>query len=95
MVSAIHVDTEKVVNYKMKSKVCFQCRAKKDLDPTSQEYIEWMETHAPKCSADLNKSSKAMEIQGAVDIWGRSVQKHKLQYVDFVGDGDVLAIVML
>ena len=88
MVSAIHVDTGKVVDYEMKSKVCFKCRAKKDLDPTSQEYIEWMETHAPKCSANFNKSSKAMESQGAVDIWGRSVQKHKLRYVDFVGDGD-------
>ena len=88
MVSAIHVDTGKVVDYEMKSKVCFKCRAKKDLDPSSQQYIEWMESHAPKCSANFNKSSKAMESQGAVDIWGRSQEKHKLRYVDFVGDGD-------
>ena len=68
MVSAIHVDTGKVVDYEMKSKVCFKCRAKKDLDPSSQQYIEWMESHAHKCSANFNKSSKAMESQGAVDI---------------------------
>ena len=80
--------TGKVVDYEMKSKVCFKCRAKKDLDPSSQQYIEWMESHAPKCSANFNKSSKAMESQGAVDIWGRSQEKHKLRYVDFVGDGD-------
>ena len=86
--SAIHVDTGKVVDYEMKSKVCFKCWAKKDLDMSSQQYIEWMESHAPKCSANLNKSSKAMESQGAVDIWGRSQEKHKLRYVDFVGDGD-------
>ena len=88
MVSAIHVNTGKVVDYEMKSKVCFKCRAKKELDPTSQEYIEWMEAHGPKCSANFNKSSKAMESQGAVDMWGRSERKHKLRYVDFVGDGD-------
>ena len=88
VVSAIHVDKGKVTDYEMKSKVCFKCRAKKDLDPSSQQYIEWMESHAPKCSANFNKSSKAMESQGAVDIWGRSQEKHKLRYVDFVGDGD-------
>lgn len=88
MVSAIHVDTGKVVDYKMKSKLCFKCSVKKDLDPTSQQYIEWMESHAPKCSANFSKSSKAMESQGAVDIWGRSEEKHKLRYVNFVGDGD-------
>ena len=47
-----------------------------------------MEAHGPKCSANFNKSSKAMESQGAVDMWGRSERKHKLRYVDFVGDGD-------
>lgn len=88
MVSTIHVDTGKVVDYEIKSKVCFKCQAKKDLDPTSQQYIEWMESHAPKCSANFNKPSKVVESQGVVDIWGRSEEKHKLRYVDFVGDGD-------
>ena len=27
-----------------------------------------------------------MEAQGAVHVWGRSIEKHSLQYVDFVGD---------
>ena len=61
MVSGIHVDTGKLVDYEMKSKVSFKCQANKDLDPTSQEYIEWMETHAPECSANFKKSSKAMD----------------------------------
>jgi len=88
MVSAIHVDTGKVVDYEMKSKVCFQCRAKKDLvrlpGSTSNGW-------KAKCSGNFNKSSKAIESQGAVDIWGRSEEKHKLRYVDFVGDGDCLS----
>ena len=54
MVSAIHVDTGKVVDFEMKNTICFKCWTKKDLDPTSQQYIEWMESHAPKCSAKFN-----------------------------------------
>ncbi|XP_032242112.1 uncharacterized protein LOC116620586 [Nematostella vectensis] len=88
MVSAIGVETGKVVDYEVKSKVCYKCRAKKDLDPLSQEYINWTESHAPNCTANFNKSSKAMESAGAVDMWNRSVTTNKLQYTEFVGDGD-------
>lgn len=52
----------------------------------SQKYINWVESHGPKCTANFDKSSKAMEAQGAVHVWGRSIEKHSLQYVDFVGD---------
>jgi len=88
MVSAIDVQTGKVVDFEMKSKVCYKCRGKSNLDVNSQEYIDWMESHGPKCTANFDKSSKAMEAQGAVDVWGRSIEKHSLRYVDFVGDGD-------
>ena len=29
-----------------------------------------------------------MEAAGAVDMWSRSVDLHKAQYVEFIGDGD-------
>lgn len=87
MVSAIEVQTGKVVDFEMKSKLCYKCRGKSNLDVNSQEYIDWMESHGPKCTASFHKSSKAMEAQGAVDMWGRSTEKHSLRYVDFVGDG--------
>ena len=48
----------------------------------------WMNSHEPKCTANFDKSFKAMEAQGAEDMWDRSIEKHSLQYVDFVGDGD-------
>lgn len=54
----------------------------------SQAYIDWMESHGPKCTANFDKSSKAMKAQSAIDMWGRSIEKHKLRYVDFVGDGN-------
>ena len=36
----------------------------------SQEYIDWMESHEPKCTANFDKPSKAVEALGAVDVWG-------------------------
>ena len=80
--------TGKVVDFGVESKLCLKCCAKSHLDLNSQEYIEWMEAHGPKCTANFKKSSKTVEAQGVVHIWGRSVQKHNLRYVDFVGDGD-------
>ena len=88
MVSAISVQTGKVVDIEMKSKVCYKCRAKSNLDVNSQEYIDWIAAHGPKCTRTFDKSSKAMEAKGAVDMWNRSVEKNSLRYVDFVGDGD-------
>lgn len=88
MVSAISVQTGKVVDIEMKSKVCYKCHAKSNLDVNSQEYIDWIAARGPKCTRTFDKSSKAMEAQGAVDMWNRSVEKNSLRYVDFVGDGD-------
>ena len=88
IVSAISVQTGKVVDIEMKSKVCYKCRAKSNLDVNSQEYIDWIVAHGPKCTCTFDKSSKAMEAQGAVDMWNRSVEKNSLWYVDFVDDGD-------
>ena len=40
MVSAIEVQTGKVVDFEMKSKVCYKCRGKSNLDVNSQEFID-------------------------------------------------------
>ena len=49
MVSAISVPTGIIVDIEMKSKVCFRCRANSNLDVNSQEYIDWIAAHGPKC----------------------------------------------
>ena len=33
-------------------------------------------------------SSTSMESKGAVQIFNRSIEKHKLRYVNYIGDGD-------
>ena len=56
---------------------------KRNIDPTSDEFLDWWEVHKEDCSANYYGSSGAMETEGAVRIWSRSVEKHKLRYTTF------------
>ena len=67
------------------SKHCKRCRIweqKKE----KPEYEEWKATH--QCNINHKKSSGLMEAAGAVEIFQHSVQKHKLVYSKYLGDGD-------
>ena len=48
-------------------------------DKDSVEYRLWLEDHAPKCRKNFEQSSNAMEAQGAVVLWKRSIEKNKLR----------------
>ena len=61
-----------------KSLSCKSCFLKRDLmktDPTG--YAEWRNSHL--CN---------MEPEGAKRVFDRSITKHNLRYVEFLGDGD-------
>ena len=55
----------------------------------SKEYDDWLLDH--KCPVNHRKSSGAMEGAGALCIFCSSVQKHKLIYSHYIGDGDTNA----
>ena len=42
--------------------------------------------------ANHTKSSGAMKAVGAIDIFSHSVEKHKLIYKDYIGDGDTSSV---
>ena len=72
------------------SKYCHACvtwktRLEKK-EVTQVVYDEWKGEHA--CSANTTSSSPAMEGEAAVTLWSRSVDKNKLQYIQYIGDGD-------
>ena len=46
------------------------------------------EKHFPDCTINHEGSSGAMEKDGAVEIFTRLIDKHKLKYTVFVGNGD-------
>ena len=57
------------------------------LDKDSEEYKKWYEAHKPKCQANFQGSSPAMEAACPKDIWTRSID-YGLQYKYMVCDGD-------
>ena len=85
----ISVDTGEVLDYHVLSKFCKSCsvwEAKKDDDPF--KYAEWKITHTSDCTMNFEGSSPAMEAEGALILWSRSLERHNLRYKLMVSDGD-------
>lgn len=84
MVSVISVDTGEILGYHVLLKVCQKCAVKKP--KVTEELEQWLLTH--KCDINFVGSSPAMEPEGAVVLWGRSVETHNIRYKWMVSDGD-------
>ena len=54
----------------------------------SVEYQTWWDSHARVCQINHTGSSGDMETKGAITMFTRSIEKHRLLYTTFVGDGD-------
>ena len=75
----------KCLDVAVMSKFCKSCQHwsdKKD-HPANEK---WAATHV--CMKNHTKSSGAMESLGAISIFQRSIDKHNLRYLDYIGDGD-------
>ena len=91
--AVISTSTNKVLDYWILSRLCKKCSIwteDKQKDKPS-EYEKWLERHKPNCSRDYTGSSQTMEPEAAERIWGRSLEKNRLLYSVFVGDGDYKA----
>ena len=53
---------------------------------TDEEFEEWLLEQ--ECDINFTGSSPAMEAEGAVVLWGRSIERHNLRYKWMVSDGD-------
>ena len=88
VVFVISVDTGEVLDYEVKSLVCFECRSRNIDDRNSEDYQKWYTAHKSSCLINHDGSSESMEKEGAISIFRRSIERRGLQYVEFVGDGD-------
>ena len=88
VIFVIAMDTGEVLDYEVKSKVCFECRHRSLWDRNSERYKNWFAIHKASCSINHSLSSEAMEKEAAVTIFKRSLSKHNLKYTTYVGDGD-------
>ena len=86
-VTAISMDTGKVVDVEVLSKSCKQCKKHED-DEDTPANIAWQTDHKSKCKANFQGSAPAMEPEGALRIFQRSVEYNKLRYTEYFGDGD-------
>ena len=88
--AAISTSTNKVLDYEILSRICEKCSIwteEKQKDKPS-EYEKWLERHKPNCNRNYTGSSQAMEPEAAERIWGHSLERNRLVYSVFVGDGD-------
>ena len=88
--AVIHMETGKLLDNQVHSKICNVCRVKEAelKDKNSDDLVAWRKTHQPACDKNTDVSSNAMEAQGAKEMWTRSVERNRMQYTTFVGDGD-------
>ena len=79
------VSNGKCIDFHVMSKHCKQCwiwESKKGMD----EYTTWKEMN--NCNINHTTSSGSMEAVGAKEIYRRTIDKHKLMYSQYLGDGD-------
>ena len=86
VVFVLSVDTGEVLDYHVMSKSCQKCALKKAKCDNNAEFEEWLLEH--ECDIHFVGSSPAMVSEGAVVLWGRSIERHNLRYKWMVGDGD-------
>ena len=76
----------KVLDVAVLTKNCKQCHIYDELPHNSVEYLRWKSTHV--CSINHEGSAGSMETEGAKQIFNSSIEKHKLIYENYLGDGD-------
>lgn len=86
VVFVISVDTGEILDYEVKSLFCHECKEHTSWDVESEKYKQWKESH--DCQINHKGSSEEMEAVAAAEIFSRSIEKRKLKYTTFVGDGD-------
>lgn len=85
--TSISIDTGKILDVEAMSRICRGCEAHKKLEKENQaKYLQWKADHV--CQKNHKRSTPVMESEGAVRVFSRSINKHRLRYMQFYGDGD-------
>ena len=72
----ISMETRELLNYAVKSKICFECKARNNREKTSERYKNWYIKHEKECAINHIESSGEMEKAAAVTMFLRSIEKH-------------------
>lgn len=85
--SIIGGETGKVIDRFVASSYCKGCEAGKYIS-RKENYSKWKGDHDKECSKNHSGSSALMEVNGMVDMFARSEEKHNARYTKYIGDGD-------
>lgn len=85
VVFVISINTGEVLDYHVLSKTCKKCTLKKP-ELSDEQFEESLLEH--ECDINYLESSLAMETEGAIVLWQRSVETHNMRYKWMVSDGD-------
>ena len=90
VVFVICVDIGEVLDYHVLSKACQKCSLKRSQCKDDDIFEQWKMEHEANNECDINfeRSLPAMEAEGAVVPWERSISRHNLRYRWMVSDGD-------
>ena len=86
-VAAISMQSGKVLDIEVMSRYCKSCDKKK-AKSTDVEFVKWYANHEATCNLNHDGSAPMMEVVGAKRIFGRSIEKRSLRYMQYFGDGD-------
>lgn len=80
---------KKVLDVEVMSTYCNHCAKQKKILNAAQ-FAMWHQNHVDQemCDSNHTGSAGAMEPQGMLRIFRRSVSKRRLRYVEYLGDGD-------
>ncbi|KAL8563508.1 hypothetical protein ACOMHN_066175 [Nucella lapillus] len=86
VVTVIDMMTGLVLDFVALSNFCQVCEI--GPKPDDEDYEDWRQKHQSQCQKNINCSAGAMEMEGALILFKRSVQLHGFRYTEMLGDGD-------
>lgn len=87
IVSLIGKHSNKILDTVVKSSVCKVCEFWKGKENTV-DFEAWYVDHEEECQANRKGRASKMEVDGIVEIFQRSIEKHGVKYAFYIGDGD-------
>ncbi|CAN8008567.1 unnamed protein product [Ixodes pacificus] len=82
----IEMYTGLVIDLMVLSNFCLGCST--GPKPSEERYAAWLAKHTPECQKNIDCKSGRMEVEAALCMFRRSLDKHKLRYTTMLSDGD-------
>lgn len=80
---------KKVVDTVVKSSFCQACNLwKGKKNSVIQDYTDWYKEHEDSYTINHRRSAGKTEVDSVVEMFSRSIEKHGVKYIKYIGDGD-------